>query len=273
MKGLRDGQMSKKIFLANIGANRSHSFESPVFDDGSFELLPITETPSESGPFSVRFRDLQCASAPFLRLSDYMPERMASLAAHYDPEWETFTYGDNCERSGRASNLRSVSPGDLIFFLARLCRHDGSQITGSAGFFLVGFIEIDSILSAFYEQPSPEILARVRANAHVRRAMNNDVWWDGFWVFIGSLLSRRFERAVPVDRVFCERVFLAADGTPWKWGGGRSELQTIGSYTRTCRAVISPEQPKSFLRKTIFFDHVERYTATVKHAFTRSCRM
>ena len=35
--------MSGRIFLANVGANASHAFRSPVFPDGTFELLPIPE--------------------------------------------------------------------------------------------------------------------------------------------------------------------------------------------------------------------------------------
>ncbi len=261
--------MSRKIFLANVGANRSHSFASPVYDDGSFELVPITETPPEPGPRSICFRDLRCVANPSRSLSDLMPARMAGLAAHYDPEWETLTYGDNCERAARARGLRSASRGDLLFFLARLCHHDGKRLTGGAGFYLVGFLEVESILRAAYEPPPPSALERVRANAHVRRAMNDPAWWDGFWVFAGSSRSRRFDRAVPVDRALADRVFLAADGSAWQWGGGRSELQTIGSYTRTCRAVIAPGQPRASKRAAALFEQVERYNPGVIPAATR----
>ncbi len=47
-----------KIWLANVGANAAHPFYSPRFEDGSFELLPIPETPPEAGPHSVRYADV-----------------------------------------------------------------------------------------------------------------------------------------------------------------------------------------------------------------------
>ena len=265
--------MNTRIFLANVGANRSHPFASPIYADGSFELVPITETPGEPGPHSVRFQDLSCLQDPSRSLSDLMPSRMAELAAHYDPEWETLTYGDNCERAARARGLRSACRGDLLFFLARLCRHDGERFTGAAGFYLVGFLEIESILRAAYTPPPPDLLERVRANAHVRRAMNDPAWWDGFWVFAGSSRSRRFDPAVPVDREFAQRAFLAADGSPWQWGGGRSELQTIGSYTRTCRAVVAPGQPRASDRAAALFERVERYNPGVMPSDARGVRL
>ena len=42
--------------------------------------------------------------------------------------------------------------------------------------------------------------------------MNDGRFWDVFWVFAGSDRSMRFPRAVPVDRVFADRVLRNASG-------------------------------------------------------------
>ena len=95
--------MSGRIFLANVGANASHRFAGPVFEDGAFEFLPIPEQPDLQGPHAVRYRDLVAFNASGRGLRGYVPERLWDRAAHADPEFETFTYGDNCEWSPRAA--------------------------------------------------------------------------------------------------------------------------------------------------------------------------
>ena len=249
--------MNLRIWLANVGANRAHRFASPLFDGGGFELLPIPETPRRAGLHSVRFRDVRSWRDPARPLTDFFPQRLRDTAAHHDPEFETLTYGDNCERAPRATGLRGVEAGDLIFFIARLERYDGQRFTGEAGFYLVGFLEVESILKAAFARPSGHVLERFSANAHVRKALNDPVHWDGFWVFAGSARSRRLEHAVPVDRAIAQRVFLAADGRPWRWDNRRTDLQVIGSYTRTCRAIIALGQPNANARALALFEAVE----------------
>ena len=269
------------VYLANVGANAAHPFASPLFDDGTFELLPIVETPPAPGPHSVRFLDLRSWYRPEEGLRRWLPERVLGLSAHADPEFATFTYGDNCERAPRAAGLRSVRPGDLLFFLARLVRaargeaqscvpgrrpppqlssgprrglepsgpEIGTQPSGPfihrAGFYLAGFLEIESILPNVTRRPSRAAFSRFGANAHVRRGLNDPRHWDGFWVFAGSDRSRRFHRAVPVDRAFAEAVLRDAEGRPFRWDLQRTGLQVIGSYTRSCRRIIqaSPGAP------------------------------
>jgi hypothetical protein len=102
----------------------------------------------------------------------------------------------------------------------------------------VGFIEVEEILPNVRVKPTPEQLQRFGSNAHVRKGLNDDAHWDGFWVFGGSERSVRFHRAVPVDRRFCDAVLRTASEEMFEWPDHRSELQVIGSYTRTCRVVL-----------------------------------
>ncbi|MBI4305894.1 MAG: hypothetical protein HY678_06200 [Chloroflexi bacterium] len=229
---------SLRVWLANVGANSSHAYASPLFDDGTFELLPIVETPAEAGPHSVRFGDLTSFNSPQSNLSRWVPDRLHRAAAHFDPEFETFTYGDNCSTAPRAAALKKVTPGDLIFFVARLSRWQTGRFTGEASFCLVGFLEVESVMADVRALPAADALLRYRANAHIRRAMNDRACWNGFWVFAGTKRSRRLKHAVPVNREFASDVLLDAGGSRWRWDGRRTELQTIGSYTRSCRCII-----------------------------------
>ncbi len=235
---------SARIFLANVGVNASHRFASPLFDDGTFEFITIPETPADiQGEHIVRYRDLKSFRNTKNHLTKYIPERLWDVPTHHDPEFVTLTYGDNCGWSPRAAALKSIVPGDFLFFIARLERWRDGSPTGEFGFYLIGFLEVEEIFANVTERPDETAMARIGRNAHVRRGQTDEQYWDGFWVFTGSQNSRRFEKAVPVTRELCEQVFSAADGTPWRWEGGRTDLQVIGSYTRSCRCAIDPAVP------------------------------
>ena len=204
-------------FLANVGVNAAHTARSPLFADGTFALLPVPEGRRWRKPM-LRFKDLDAS------LHVHAPRKWKDRAAHVDPDLAsaTPTYGDNCRRAGRAFSLRRAQTGDLIAFVARL---HGAQ----AGFHLVGCLEIDDVLADVTNDPGD---GWWDGNAHVRRARAG-ASWDSFWVFKGSARSTLLPRAIPVTRHETELVFATAT----TWPSDRTELQTIGSYTRAVRRV------------------------------------
>jgi hypothetical protein len=267
------------VYLANIGANASHPYASPLFPDGTFELLPIIETPAAAGRHSVRFAGLRSWNYPGRDLRQMFPERVRDLAAHFDPEFETGTYGDNCGRSPRAAALKAVKPGDLLFFIARLVRRAPSGYSpavrfprartprdtgwpdqaGKAGFYLIGFLEISDVLRDVRGRPSGAELARFGSNAHVRKGLDDPRSWDGFWVFGGSVKSRRFRRAVPVNRQFADAVLRDAQGQRFRWDAHRTDLQVIASYTRSVRRIISSDGEEAARRRAALKAAVEAW--------------
>jgi hypothetical protein len=208
-------------FVANVGVNSSHAAHSPLFDDGTFRLLPIPER-VEWGPPMIRVDDVP-------GLADHMPRTWRSRALHIDPDLtsSTPTYGDNCRRAGRAFSLRRAQSGDVIVFVARL-----QPVTKPAGFYLVGCLEIEDLLVDVTTDPGP---GWWDVNAHVRRARATRTW-DSFWVFKGSPRSRFFNRAVAFARDDLSALF----SNVLRWGQQRTELQTIASYTRAVRRVEGP---------------------------------
>ena len=103
-------------------------------------------------------------------------------------------------------------------------------------------------------------MERFQANAHLRRAMSCESLWDNFWVFAGSSWSNRFYKAVPVTKDLCNDVFVTAGGTSWEWKKNRTDLQTIGSYTRTCRCAIDPSYTEGKIRADILWDWIDKYS-------------
>ncbi len=224
---VQSGLPTGRVFLANVGANASHRLTSPLRPDGSFTLVSIPEDCDLQGERLVRY-----GQVPHLR--EAVPERFWTRATHYDPEFETLTYGDNCGRAARAVALKSCLPGDWIVFIARL--------VGATGpiFALVGMLEIEGILKDVRSHPGPEDIGRYGSNAHIRRATADPRLWDGFWVFAGTPRSGLFETAVQIARPEAEVLLRDRLGGLWEWRQDRSELQTIGSYTRSCRCIIDP---------------------------------
>jgi hypothetical protein len=205
-------------FLANVGVNAGHAARSPLFDDGTFALLPIPEPHPWHAPM-VRFGDLE-------HLRHHAPSGWTRHAVHLDPDFESTvpTYGDNCRTAGRAFSLRTAAPGDVIVFLARL--HPRRE---AAGFYLVGSLEVEAVLRDVTHDPGP---GWWDGNAHIRRARALRKW-DSFWLFKGTRNSAQFGRAIRFARA--EAAALFGDG--WSWPGHRTELQTIGSHTRAVRRV------------------------------------
>jgi hypothetical protein len=201
-------------YLANVGANASHRVASPLFADGSFVLYPIPE----QQPWAVPMRQL--------------PEVWGDRAVHLDPDLDGDppTYGDNCRTAGRAFSLRRAEAGDVIVFIARLHPRGGEP----PAFFLVGALAVAEVKPDLTGDPGP---GWWDGNAHVRRARAGAPW-DSFWVFRGDGRSRFFDRAIPFGRREADRVF----GRAWNWRAGRSELQTIGSYTRAVRRLTRPAE-------------------------------
>lgn len=201
-------------FIANVGANAAHRVRSPLFPNGSFVVYPIPE----ARPWAP----------PMLRLPEVWDDR----AVHIDPDLDGDppTYGDNCRTAGRAFSLRRASPGDTIFFVARLHPCNGEP----PGFFLVGSLSIAQIKPDLCEDPGP---GWWNGNAHVRRARAG-CEWNSFWLFRGDGRSRYSERAIPFGRRQADHVF----GRTWNWREDRTELQTIGSYTRAVRRLTGARE-------------------------------
>jgi len=239
-----------KIFVVNVGVNASHGvLRSPIFLDGTFDFIPIPEK-------GRRVSCPQCSALPrYKHLKSYngvdllqlIPRGYHDLRVHNDPEFVTFTYGDYPTFSPRAANLKKASKGDFIFFLARLVKVQ-DKVFHEGAFFLIGFFEVDCVLKDVKSKPEASVLKMFENNAHVRRAMFDPQFWDGFWVFKGSHRSHRFKYAIPFDREFCDAILRDSKGGNLTWSNNRSELQVIGSYTRACRVIEIQEQRDAFLK-------------------------
>ena len=87
-----------RTYLANVGANSSHrQLFSPLFEDGTFEFLPIPEGDRnlDKSRYAVHYPDLRSYYNPDQGLLRYVPQDMWANSCHNDPDFEAFTYGDS----------------------------------------------------------------------------------------------------------------------------------------------------------------------------------
>ena len=127
------------IYLANVGTNASHGkLISPLFEDGTFEFLPIPEGNRrlDESTKAVHYRDLRSHYDPSQDLLPYVPKQMWDTACHNDPEFKTSTHGDGGTNGRSSRRSPSSERGNSLLFLARLHEYPEGAGAGRSGFYL-----------------------------------------------------------------------------------------------------------------------------------------
>lgn len=288
---------SGNVYFINVGANAITAdigIRSPIFDDGKFEFMPIPEARerprskpfelatkgNENHPQLLRYRDVTCFNDKYKQLSWLLPDTIHEMAVHNDPEFETYTYGgagfkqrlasDQVQGGmSKSSRLLRAKEGDNLFFIANLTRYsDNEFVTDQGGFFFVGYLKIELFVDLdllFSGEIEGRLFPRVSHNAHVRQFLAcGDSKANRMRVFVGSKeKSERFRYAVPITKKHCDPFLKDASGKPWKWAENKTEMQTIGSYTRTNRCFLTPDVP----HYAAFWDHISKFNSTPGYRF------
>lgn len=145
---------------------------APIFPDGSFDYIPIPEY-----AHSVESRryctEKGRSGIPF---EEFVPKRYKRWKLHYDPEFNTNTYGDY---KGKRMNV--VEKGDIIAFYAGLVTMEktgGPWVkTKETGLYLIGKIVVSDILHVNNPISKDEVLTRkLNLNAHFKRRSDSDYY-------------------------------------------------------------------------------------------------
>ena len=101
-----------KAMLLRVGIDTgTDGALAPIFSDGSFEYIPISEGNKDSSEHRTYQNTVGRSGKP---LSMYLPERIKHFKMHFDPEFDTFTYGDPTpKRGGRSKIYYSLTPDGL----------------------------------------------------------------------------------------------------------------------------------------------------------------
>jgi hypothetical protein len=184
------GVGANRILLLRVGMDLGFGGLGPLFADGRFEYVPIPENAKKTCSRSVRFSLIPARSGG--TLGQFVPPRYRGAAAHYDPEFDTFTYGDPTPNKRR--QLLRLAPNDILVFYAGLRpphEHRGSRL------YVIGYFTLHDVHDVTSVEPwPPPALKHLWANAHFRRSKPD----LGLVVVEGVLQkSRLLEQAVPLS--------------------------------------------------------------------------
>ncbi len=155
------------VVLLRVGVDAgSGGIQGPLFDDGSFEFICIPDRQAVS-----RHKYGTCVGRNGIPHCDYFPaarrKRMAGQHVHFDPEFETFTYGDPAVPK---RSLRRLAAGDLLVFYCWLQTWDpttGWDCESRPGLYIIGYFEV-ALAGMATDFPRKTLRAEFGRNFHVR---------------------------------------------------------------------------------------------------------
>ena len=192
-----------KALLIHVGVDQSEKYamtlgvNAPIFDDGTFEFIPILEfwyentyflrkggrtikicdgreQEEEACTLEVRtYSTMAARNKNFGKwLSDYIPKEYENAIIHFDPDFEYFTYGDSIDTS-KGTQISKLNEGDYIFFVESLAPYIKEAYAGrnkdliryyqrrNMAKFVIGYFKVQAAYIAVktFDDPTPLLYA------------------------------------------------------------------------------------------------------------------
>lgn len=142
---------------------------SPIFRNGTFEYIPIPE----SDPETRERRTYQNTSGRTNRpLSNFLPSKICQNKMHFDPEFETFTYGDH---SSKRKSLLKLDKNDLLVFYAGLIPYQNDMHLNAL--YIIGYFVVENVVdfNELSEEEKLKFCNLYSNNSHVKCDDLNDL--------------------------------------------------------------------------------------------------
>lgn len=153
-----------KAMLLRVGIDKGcGGILAPIFEDGTFEYIPIPE----EDPDSAETRTYNNTFGRYgNQFSHYVPNKIKNKKMHFDPEFETFTYGDI---KSKGKFLRKLDKNDLLVFYAGLTPYENDEYPD--GLYIIGYFQVKEVVD--FNQLSEEVTLKYfnlfSNNAHIKR--------------------------------------------------------------------------------------------------------
>jgi hypothetical protein len=133
------GRPVMQLVLLRVGIDSGRGgIQGPLFEDGSFEFIPIDDRRGDSQQTYGNTKGIHGR-----KLIDYFPDRLRDKlreqTIHFDPEFKTFTYGDP---TAPKRGLLRLKPGSLLVFYAGL--EKWPELT-NAGLYIIAYFEVAKV--------------------------------------------------------------------------------------------------------------------------------
>jgi hypothetical protein len=236
----------RNLVIVNVGANTAHrGLISPLWENGEFFFVPI---PDDDIPNLPTYKEILKS-----QIKPYVREKYLTQRVHDDPEFKTFTYGDNPETTGigRAANIKRLVEGDLLFFFAGLTAVNSDNPINNYRFYFIGFFEISAILRNVTKTPTDEELKLFGQNVHITRGLFDQAEFNKFWIWKGSNNSKLFNKAVLFDRELGAKILFSRLLTPYTWPKDQSEIKLLGQRARASRLLTDNKGKRILLKQVL----------------------
>jgi hypothetical protein len=164
----------------------------PLFRDGTFEYVPIPEGRDEPGKTYGQIKGKRTRRPLSEFFSRPRQADIVKTAVHYDPEFDTYTYGDPTKPK---RSLRKLHADDLLVFYAGLEPY-GFKEDKKRGLYIIGYFEVEAA-EEFTNFSDDELHTLFGNNYHVKYRKDE----ERLILIKGSSKSRLLERAHPISRI------------------------------------------------------------------------
>ncbi|MHC1757733.1 MAG: hypothetical protein AB9861_20315 [Methanosarcina sp.] len=160
-----------KAMILRVGIDKSGSCcgtYAPIFSDGSFEYIPIPEGYPSTEEKTYGNTNGKAKRNKKTPLSTFVPPKYEEIKLHYDPEFETCTYGDPTG-APKTTAMRDLEKGDILAFSAGLKPYETDNY--EEGIYLIGYFTVDKIVD-FMNMTKKEMCEaynKYENNSHCKR--------------------------------------------------------------------------------------------------------
>lgn len=195
---------------------------APIFKDGSFEYIPVPEI----RPTSENKVYENMVGITGRRIVEFVPKKIRYSQPHYDPEFDTFTYGDPTKP--KRDQLSKLDHGDLLVFYAGLKPIDWES---KPRLFVIGYFDVEEVYDFKKIQKSGyhSVFKKVPNNAHSKiylrlKELNVEYSDDDLVIVKGKSKSSKFlTKALPLGN-YSDKM--------------RKELESIFGYKKSLRRAV-----------------------------------
>jgi Nucleotide modification associated domain 3 len=150
--------------LLRVGIDKgTDGILAPIFKDGSFEYIPPSEIDLDSSE-SRTYESVVGTTGK--SLATYLPGKIRKCKIHFDPEFETFTYGDS---SSKRNFLLKLEKDDILIFYAGLTPFK-TKIYREA-LYIIGYFSVQKVIdfNQLTKSQIKEYHDYFPKNAHLKR--------------------------------------------------------------------------------------------------------
>jgi Nucleotide modification associated domain 3 len=152
-----------KALLLRVGIDKgTDGALAPIFSNGTFEYIPLSEK-NQNTQETKTFNNTKGVNGVYF--SHYLPKKIENRKLHFDPEFETFTYGD---QTAKRNYLLKLNKNDLIVFYSGLTPHE-NQIY-EEGLYIIGYFTVENVID-FNTLSGDETIYQskiLKNNAHIK---------------------------------------------------------------------------------------------------------